>query len=250
MKTRVAATIILISFASFLFLNFDRLPPFKSEPVAIAELFTSEGCSSCPPADELLHEMTDIAKNEGKTLLGLAFHITYWNHLGWVDPYSSEAYTVRQKNYVKVLQAPQLYTPQMIVNGEFELVGSNPIAFREALNKTWKKAPAYLIEASAELLDDTVAVKYTLNKKPGNVVLNIAVVENQAERKITRGENKSRTLRHHNVVRAFKTIEPKIQGEIKLTLPEDLRPGGGSIILYVQYEKTLRILGASKISLQ
>src|SRR5687768_10693889 len=94
----------------------------ENSGMPVVELFTSEGCSSCPAADELLKEMLGIRQNEGKSFIALAFHVTYWNRLGWLDSFSNEAYTDRQKKYQARLKLPNLYTPQAIVNGEKEFI--------------------------------------------------------------------------------------------------------------------------------
>src|SRR5688572_5408621 len=121
----------------------------KKMPVVVVELFTSEGCSSCPAADELLKEVAVKREREGKTFIALAFHITYWNHLGWIDPYSQETFTERQKMYSSVLKQPQIYTPQAFINGAHEFVGSNAIAFRDSLAKAEKRKSSFSIEAHA-----------------------------------------------------------------------------------------------------
>lgn len=221
----------------------------SAKPIAVVELFTSEGCSSCPAADELLKEMAGLRENEGKPFIALSFHITYWDHLGWVDPYSNEMYTERQKKYATILKQPQYYTPQAIVNGEHQFIGSNPIAFRDSLTKVEKKKPTFSIEASALQRGDSIEIQYTLQKEPKNQLLNIAIIEKNSEHKVARGENKNRTLKHFNVVREFKTLELKKQDTISLRAVENLAIDNMEIVLYVQHKKTLRILGASKISL-
>src|SRR5262245_43259594 len=90
-------------------------------PVVILELFTSEGCSSCPPADKLLPELTKLGSN----IIPISFHVDYWNRLGWVDPFSSSNYSDRQRKYGEQFKLESIYTPQLVVNGEYELVGSN-----------------------------------------------------------------------------------------------------------------------------
>ena len=97
----------------------------KTGGFAVVELFTSEGCSSCPPADKLLGQIDERARADGSRVFPLAFHVDYWNHLGWTDPFSSEASSNRQRDYGRALHLESIYTPQMIVNGEREFVGSN-----------------------------------------------------------------------------------------------------------------------------
>src|SRR6188768_2767865 len=147
MKTLIGLALLWTLSSGFHF----TLPPrvYSGENVALAELFTSEGCSSCPAADEMLQEMTEIMNKENKHIVGLAFHITYWDHLGWKDSFSQEKFTDRQKKYCTFLQLPSTYTPQMVVNGEFEFVGSNPIAFRQTVEKVLNTPTPYQLEARA-----------------------------------------------------------------------------------------------------
>ena len=96
----------------------------NEKPFVVVELFTSEGCSSCPPADELLSEIVD-GRYENTDVIGLSFHVDYWDYIGWKDPYASRDFTNRQRIYAEKLRSHQLYTPQMVVNGKHEFVGSN-----------------------------------------------------------------------------------------------------------------------------
>jgi hypothetical protein len=218
----------------------------KKMPVVVVELFTSEGCSSCPAADELLKEISEKREGEGKPFVALAFHVTYWNHLGWIDPYSNEAFTDRQKKYYSVLKQPQLYTPQVVINGAHEFVGSNAIAFRDTLAKAEKRKSSYSIDATAKQEGDSIKIEYTVDSESKNYLMNIALIERNSERSVTRGENKNRTLKHFNVVREFKTRELKKQGMIKFARVKDLAINNMEIVLYVQHKKTMKIGGALK----
>lgn len=215
---------------------------------AVVELFTSEGCSSCPAADELLKEMTGILQNEGKQVIALSFHVTYWNRLGWVDPFSQEQFTERQRKYCQALDVPSTYTPQAVVNGEKEFVGSNPVAFREYAEVAIKRKPAVVIEAELIKEGEDLLVFYTLDKVPKNTVLNIALIERHVERHIQRGENKNRTLKHFNVVRKFETLEPHQKGMASIKPDNDELLLPGSIVVYAQHKNSLKILGAVQIN--
>jgi hypothetical protein len=231
--------------------NFKQSPTiYSGQNVAVAELFTSEGCSSCPAADEMLNEMTGILARENKAVVGLAFHITYWDHLGWKDPYGQEAFTERQKKYCNVLEVPSIYTPQMIVNGQFEFVGSNPISFRQTVEEVLTSPPVYAIEARAIIEGDSIRVTYSLNKKPGNELLNVAVVDAYTENNVKRGENKNKTLKHYNVVRTLDRTDLLRQGEFITKMPTGFDPQNGAVVIFIQHKRTLKISGAVKISLK
>src|SRR6187397_2110263 len=130
---------------------------YESKPIIIAELFTSEGCSSCPSAEQLLKEMADMTSKETVAVVGLAFHITYWDHLGWKDPYSQPEFTSRQKKYDQYLTTQQ-YTPQVVVNGEFEFVGGNVIAFRDAISKAAGTPYYFSLAATATRSNNQITI--------------------------------------------------------------------------------------------
>ncbi|MEQ1585406.1 MAG: DUF1223 domain-containing protein [Cyclobacteriaceae bacterium] len=246
MKYNKLLLIVLITGMSFSFRENNNV----SESMVIVELFTSEGCSSCPAADELLQEMPGILNKENKQVIGISFHVTYWNRLGWEDPYSNELYTERQKKYVSKLELPQVYTPQAIVNGETEFVGSNPVAFRDLVTSALMKSHPYEIQAQVAKESDKINLRYELNRDPKNIVLNMAVVEVNVVHYIPRGENKNRTLKHSNVVRVFETIAPQKSGNMSIRLPQDLAAEKCSIVLYTQNPKTLKINGVTKLDLE
>src|SRR5437899_2881738 len=104
----------------FIAMNF----AFAQNPVVV-ELFTSQGCSSCPAADKNLAEIIEKAEANGQQVIGLSFHVDYWNYIGWKDPYSKAEFTERQRKYALRMNSENIYTPQMIVNGESEFVGSD-----------------------------------------------------------------------------------------------------------------------------
>ena len=238
-----------ISLILLLFL-FAAIPVFsqKKSPLVVVELFTSEGCSSCPAADELLKQMADVRASEGKPLIALAFHITYWNHLGWVDPFSQEMFTDRQKMYAAAFKQRQFYTPQAVMNGAHEFIGSDAKAFRDTLARVEKRKASFEIKAQARQQGDSIRVEYEVDSDSKNQIVNIALVEKNSERSVTRGENKNRTLKHFNVVREFKTSDLKKQ-EILLTKIKDIPIDNFEVVVYVQHKKSMRIGGAVKIAI-
>ena len=220
---------------------------YEAESLPIVELFTSEGCSSCPAADDLLEEFTAIRAREGKPFIGLSFHVTYWNRLGWIDSFSNEAYTDRQKKYQAMFKS-QLYTPQAVVNGEHEFVGSNVIALRDTLIAVEKDKATYVIQATATRKGDSVAVHYSINKEPKKDFINIALIEKNSERRVTGGENKNKRLKHFNVVREFQTMPLKREGS--LTMPVNPKAGDDlEVVVFVQ-RKNMKIVSAVKVPIE
>lgn len=244
----VAGVLILLILFFTNFTHEERVS--KSKSIALVELFTSEGCSSCPAADKLLKEMTEKFQTEGKEVISLAFHITYWNNLGWADPYSQETFTVRQKKYRDALKLYQLYTPQAVVNGYWQFVGSNPTLFKQAIDSCITNRMHYRIDATGKIENNELSINYNLNKAPKkNTVLNIAVAQRNIEHAVPRGENKDKILRHYNVVRNFTTVELQEHGSLVIPLDNDLAADNLEVVIYVQQNTTMKVMGASKISL-
>lgn len=222
----------------------DRVP-------VVVELFTSEGCSSCPPADALLQKL-DEQPYPATELIVLSEHVDYWNHIGWTDPYSSRSYSERQSAYGNRLHIDEVYTPQMIVDGTREFVGSNSQDAQKAISKA-AGAPKLAVRIADAALDgDTVHAHIETGLLPAgtrsaDVVLITAL--NHAESHVAAGENSGRRLTHVAVVRAFKKAGSIASGQsfsqevtIKLEKPSpDLR-----IIALVQEAGPGKILGAAQ----
>ena len=221
-------------------------PAPAAEPVAVVELFTSEGCSSCPPADRLLR---DLAARDDARLFPLAFHVDYWNRLGWRDPFSDEAYSRRQRAYARAVGAGRVYTPQMIVNGQREFVASRRTEAERAIQHALDTPATATVDLSASVTGRAVAVDYAVSDAPEAVVLHLALVQREAEQAVPRGENAGRTLRHANVVRAFETV-PAATGRQVLTLPDGLDPGGATVVGYAQDPATMEVVGAARATLR
>ncbi len=126
MRTIVSGLILLISALSIQSIQ-------AQQPFAAAELFTSEGCNTCPPAERLLSELKTEAEKNKQNIYFLEYHVDYWNRLGWKDPFSKNQFTLRQENYSRVLPGKELYTPQLVINGETEVNGSDKKAAQELI---------------------------------------------------------------------------------------------------------------------
>lgn len=251
--------ITLFTFAS-IFLNVQQIgyplhsTSTQSEPFAVVELFTSEGCASCPPADKLLHKILKEAEENQQNIYGLGFHVSYWNQLGWRDEFSDEAFNERQKNYAKALPNTQVYTPQMIVNGVSVFVGSNQQeaekAIRHALSQ--KATASIRLYGDLETASDLIQLKYDITGADAGQILNVALVERNLANYISKGENKGYLLHHDNVVRSFKniTLNGNGFGEIDLSLPRDIHLENVSVIAYLQDPDKLRILGATSLKMR
>jgi len=227
-----------------------------SNRVAIVELFTSEGCSSCPPADELLRQIHLKQASSGQLIVGISEHVTYWNNLGWKDPYSSSVFTDRQSTYASRLSLEGPYTPQMVLNGKDQFVGSDARALERALRDDTKRTHVDLKILSSALTAEGVDVKFSFaghSSKPLDVV---AVLTDDADRSnVLRGENSGRLLAHVSVARSLTrvaTVAGDAEKSIHLSLPEGFRPAGGTghhLILFAQEAHQGTIMGAASAAL-
>lgn len=175
----------------------------------LVELFTSEGCSDCPPADALLAELDAKQFVPGAESIVLSEHVTYWNHLGWRDPFSLDAMTQRQQDYVHHFGLDSAYTPQMVVDGTSQFVGSNGRALLPAISKASATPKMHLAIESAHW--DRGSVRFTMRGEKTNGAKLIAVLAADATHsEVARGENAGRTLHHTAVVRAIKVFSSDV----------------------------------------
>lgn len=209
---------------------------------AVLELFTSEGCSSCPPADRLLPQLA----TENANVIPLSFHVDYWNHLGWTDPFSQAQFSARQREYGSKFRLESIYTPQLIINGEFEMVGSNrSTAETDIKNVLKEKAPVEIMFDEVKKENNRLSVTCTLVGNMDQTDVTAAVVQKHAEMKVKGGENSGAKLSHTNVVRSFlqKSAQQKMKFEIDI--PRDLAEDNMQLVVYTQERKHLKITGVS-----
>ena len=236
----------------------DVLANRPSSPVLV-ELFTSEGCSSCPPADALLSRLEQTQPVPGAEVIALSEHVDYWNRLGWSDPYSSSDFSARQNQYASAFDTDEVYTPQMIVDGRVQFVGSNEGEARQAIANA-----AHEVKTSVTLSlvsEDTQATSITLAirieslsqvRNGDNADVLLAITESGLRSTVTRGENAGRVLNHVAVVRKLSTLgsidsqkdvtftaQPVVQ--IEKTWKRDRLKA----VVFVQERASRRVLGAA-----
>lgn len=208
----------------------------------IVELFTSQGCSSCPAADKNLTQIIAHAEMNGQEVLGLSFHVDYWNYIGWRDPYSKKEFTERQKKYATILKTESVYTPQMIINGQVEFVGSDEEKCVDEINKALGQNMSYKIALTdVSRSGEKITVTYALNELPTGHIINAALVEKNISNEVPRGENAGRKLSHRNVVKAFTTSIAQKTGTLELVFPSSIK--GGQLIIFMQ-NREWRVVGA------
>ena len=218
----------------------------QSNGFAVVELFTSEGCSSCPTAEKVLAE---IGNEHKPNVYVLEFHVDYWNHLGWKDVFSDHAYSLRQQQYTSLLHLNSAYTPQAIVNGKQEMVGSDKAALTAAIKNGLSRNNANQLHITAHASGNNVTVYYTLSDKKDQV-LNVTIVQKATEMNVRSGENSGRTLKHTNVVRSFKVINsPENAGTVTITLPAGVQAKDCMIVAYTQQKDNWNTTAATGVVL-
>jgi hypothetical protein len=226
----------------------------KTEPsgFAVVELFTSEGCSSCPPADANLARIARLAERNETPVYVLSFHVDYWNDLGWRDPFSSADFSLRQRYYAKALGSG-VYTPQMVVNGSTQLTGSDESGADEAVEQALKRPATANVdlrvkydEAKRELV-----LGYRVEHAPNAGLLTLCIVQSSGAIDVRAGENSGRKLVHQNVVRAYETrlVSASSEGEWKTVLASEIAPGRARLMAIVQDSTSMGIVGAKSARL-
>lgn len=243
--------IVTILGASALFAD-PVVNPGSCVPILL-ELFTSEGCSSCPPADRLLEELDRIQPVSGLELIVLSEHVDYWNQLGWKDPFSSSLYSTRQGNYANRFHLDGPYTPQLVVDGRFQLVGSDRREAASAIDRSKQdpKVPIMItkvVRAENQISASVEVPPSGLRKRMA--LLSVVLADERAQSSVARGENAGRNLAHVSVARVLKQSGPLnlrdgSTKQVVLPVPagageEDLR-----VVVFLQDPGSGRVLGAA-----
>lgn len=211
--------------------------------VNVVELFTSEGCSSCPPADKLLRTI----QSENAEVYVLSYHVDYWDRLGWKDPFSQHVFTERQQSYAQQFQLESVYTPQVVINGSSEFVGSNEPKLRSALKQS---SQVTTLEVNLERKKATaLALSFDLQTDLAGVVY-VALVRPAATTVVKRGENGGRTLQHVNVVRQLTSLDAKTGAQsLDINIPTELQSEKLRAIVFVQQKADKHIKAAAMIDI-
>jgi len=222
-------------------------PPVRiGDTPVLVELFTSHGCSSCPPADQLLSYMKNDPPLRGRVIL-LAYHVDYWDRLGWKDPFSSKAATLRQGEYVRAFKLESSYTPQVVVDGTKYMVGSDSGAVYRSVAEESGRKPAARIR---------VSVKNNVAEITGEGKgdLQLAIYEDAITTNITRGENAGRTITNDAIVRQFTRLGPvdakPFTKRVPLTLDPSWNRAHSGVVAFLQDPATKRIHAVSQSPLQ
>ena len=225
--------------------------PSAHPSVVLVELFTSEGCSDCPPADELLRQVSGHTTAKGQVIVGISEHVSYWNGLGWKDPFSSDLYTNRQHDYGTHFGLDSVYTPQMVVNGREQFVGSNRHALEAAVASEAQRKQIDLRITSAEVIGKNITFTYSASDLPakGSLELLAVLVDDMDRSSVLRGENSGRSLLHVSVARALAplgTLRETEQRSVSLPLPPSFTGSSETshhLVLFAQERGAGAVLG-------
>jgi hypothetical protein len=221
----------------------------------LVELFTSEGCDTCPPADKFLQKLSLEQPIEGIEIIAMAQHVDYWNRLGWIDPFSSPLFSKRQNYYATFFKHDSVYTPQIIVNGTRELRGKDGMKPIEEAGKDSTGIIKLSIESATA---NTVSLNIKITKLPkisnsDHAIVTLAVTEDDLSSKVLRGENSGRKLNHMSIVRMLRNIGEASPDEsvllAEITLEKSWKRDDLSVVAFVQEAESRRVLASTRIGL-
>jgi hypothetical protein len=217
-----------------------KIESTQNNGFAIVELFTSEGCSSCPPADQLLAKLQREAGD--KNIYFLSYHVDYWDRLGWKDQFSSNEFTKRQQKYQDWLNLYVMYTPQFIINGTTEFAGYNESALSEKISDALGTKTTADLNLTTKTVKDSLEIHYTTNVLQKDNNLFVAAIQKQAISQVFRGENQGTTLHHVQIVKQLNSFQlTKKEGNVKISKPKNFNSKDFEIIGFIQNTTTGKI---------
>lgn len=243
---------IILSFTFFALSLYTLYTANEVEPVIqenknpiVLELFTSQGCSSCPPADALLKQIKNKYPSD---VIALSYHVDYWDYIGWKDPFSNQAHTKKQREYGRKFDQRSIYTPQMVINGKEHFVGSNSLMLYSKI-KEYRIAnqdnPVEL--CSVDLSDGTISFSYNTFENISDKRLRAVLVINERETQVKRGENRNRRLMNSNIVVAEKNIElNNYDRESFISIPDLVKNTDDLTLVVILEAQNHDILGAAQ----
>lgn len=237
-------------YSALLCLIFLSLAASAQTPVVV-ELFTSEGCSSCPPADAMLVQLSHMKAPNGAEIIVLGEHVDYWNHDGWEDRFSSAEFTRQQQDYVHRFKLASAYTPQVVVDGTVQFVGNDKEKLTQAILQQSQKTKPATVSVRFEGADRLHVIAKIPNANSGSAT--IAITEDGLTSAVGGGENRGRTLQHAGVVRDIYSLGAMRDGEMDRTVRLEIKKGWNRdklrVVVFVTNHDTA-ILGAASLALQ
>lgn len=223
------------------------------EPFAVVELFTSQGCNSCPGAEAVLRDLSAYARESGLRIFPIEWHVDYWDRLGWPDPFGAPEHSQRQRSYARALGQRGPYTPQIIINGTTIVrpAQRRQLVFEQAELALEKPARA-AVTLTADLAERALDVTFSVSDAPRRAAVMLIVVERDLGNHVPRGENRGKTLRNDEVVRAHHDLGRlgrETSGTTTLQVPEEIDLAKASLICIVHDPVTMEIVGAASVDL-
>lgn len=222
----------------------------KIKTPVLVELFTSEGCSSCPPADRVLARLEKEQPSADAEIITLALHVDYWNSLGWKDEFSQKQFSERQNGYAERFKLDSIYTPQMIVDGQTQFVGSNLDTANKAVGDAAKALKAVIEISNA---DDKLKIKISDIDAHDDSYVWLAIAEDDLKTDVKRGENGGKTLDHISVARELKLLgtiaatDKIFETETDVQFDSKWKRENLKFIVFVQGKNSKRIFGVKKL---
>lgn len=239
--------ILLTLFMIPLFFSSEKLENYP--PVTVLELFTSQGCSSCPPADELLTQIQN--KDTPEDIIVLSYHVDYWNYIGWKDPFSQVAFSNKQRLYSQKFNSSSIYTPQVVINGKTHFVGSNTSTMNIKLKEYAKVSAENKIEISEVKIEkDNISFNYDIFGVLKNKSIRIVLVIEERITEIGRGENRNRTLKNSNIVVSESISKLKTdKGTYSIQIPKLVNKSDTLKLITIIQNADLDIVGGASVNL-
>ena len=227
--------------------------PILYQPSILIEMFSSEGCSSCPVADEFMGELIHMSDSVGLAVYVIDFHVDIWNRSGWVDPYSDSNYTKRQQTYLKKKSIQSTYTPMAFINGgDKDFAGSDKPGIGRTLHALINTPSQHFLRTAVGPVEgqDSMQLTYQAWGNIDSCDLRVAFIQKRINNMVMGGENSGLVLHHHNIVRNFYTLptDGKDKGTIKIGYNPDFNMENFAVISYLQHQRTWKVLAADRIT--
>lgn len=244
----------LLSIGLCLFLGSNVLKAQQAEqlfPTVLIELFSSEGCSSCPVADQFLSELLTIADSVQAPVFCLDYHVDIWNKSGWVDRFSDTSFSRRQREYMVKNNQQALFTPMIFVNGGGALPGNAKKEVSKKINENMRKRPVANLMTTAGYVSETnsLVVSYDISGNADSCSLQLVIAYKEISSQVTAGENAGQTLVHHHTAKLWKEfpLNGEKKGKVTIQLPADVPVSNLMLVSFVQHQRTWEVLATDQL---
>jgi hypothetical protein len=244
---------VMISMMCAPFVSFAQQPAPQKQlyPTVLIELFSSEGCSSCPAADEFLQELIARADSSRAPVFCLDYHVDIWNRTGWVDRFSDTSFSRRQREYMVKNGQHALFTPMMFVNGGGALPGAAKKEVATLINRNMSTLPKAILETKAGYIPGThtLVVDYAITGEADSCSIHFVLAYKAIKSEVTAGENAGKTLVHHHTAKLWKQvdIDPSKKGKVSIALPEDVPLSNLMLVSFVQHDPSWKVYATDQL---